>query len=137
MEHSTGDMMRSIVEGVAMNLNLIIEILKNAVEINEMLLVGGLAKGGIQQQICADVYGMDVVRLKHLEEATSIGAAVIAGVGVGELPDFQSVSLFNERMTRTKPMKENVAKYQRLKPVFDKAYFAQLDVYDALLELGL
>ena len=135
MEHSRGDMMRSIVEGVAMNLDIILKILKNAVEIKEMLVVGGLAKGDIQQQILADVYGMDIVRLVHLEEATSIGAAVIGGIGAGELPDFSSASLFNKRMKSTEPVAEHVKKYNQLKPVFNKAYWGQIEVYEDLARI--
>lgn len=135
MEHTTGDIMRSVVEGVAMNLDIIVKILKNAVEIKEMLVVGGLAQGEVQQQIFADIYGMDVVRLKHLEEATSIGAAVIAGVGAGELAGFEEVVKFNERYEKKAPIEEETEVYERIKPVFEMAYQGQLDVYEALKEL--
>lgn len=135
MEHTTGDLMRSVVEGVAMNLDMIVNILKNAVEIKEMLVVGGMAQGEIQQQIFADVYGMDVVRLKHLEEATSIGAAVIAGVGTGELSGFEEVSMFNERLSEKHPEAGNVKKYQRMKGVFEECYQSQCGIYEKLLEI--
>lgn len=132
MEHAVGDLMRSVVEGVAMNLDIIVNILKNAVDIREMLVVGGMAQGDIQQQIFADVYGMDVVRLRHLEEATSIGAAVIAGVGTGELSGFDQVSRFNERFSIKNPHIKNVEKYRNIKEIFEECYQSQLPIYEKL-----
>lgn len=135
MEHTTGDLMRSVVEGVAMNLNLILDILKNAVEIKEMLVVGGLAQGDIQQQIFSDVYGMELVRLKHLEEATSIGAAVIAGVGAGVLGGFESVRMFNARYASKQPRPEEEETYHKMKKVFEMAYESQIAIYEELAQM--
>ncbi len=135
MEHTTGDFMRSVVEGIAMNLSLILDILKQAVPIREMLVVGGLAQGEIQQQIFADIYGMDIIRLEHLEEATSIGAAVIAGVGAGVLPDFACASRFNRIYSRKKAEPSNGEKYAAMKGVFEQIYESQLDIFEQLEKL--
>ncbi|MBC5647181.1 xylulokinase [Christensenella tenuis] len=132
MEHTTGDLMRSVVEGVAMNLNLIIEILKNAVEMKQMIVVGGMAQGEVERQIFADVYGMDIVRLEHLEEATSIGAAVIAGVGAGELQGFEEVRFFNKACLPQKPIAQNAEIYQKMKRLFEKAYKTQMKLFEEL-----
>lgn len=135
MEHSKGDMLRSVLEGVAMNLNVILEILQNAVEIKEMLVVGGLAQSEENRKIMADVYGMNVVRLAHLEEATSIGAAVIAGVGCGALEGFESVELFNKRCESNAPVAENVETYKTYKEIFEQAYESQREIYTRLAKL--
>ena len=45
-------------------------------------------------QILADVLGVKLHRLDHVETATSIAAAVIAGVGVGAFQDFSVVRQF-------------------------------------------
>jgi xylulokinase len=135
MEHTRGDMMRSVVEGVAMNLDIILNILKQAVDIKKMIVVGGLAKGEVQQQIFADVYGMDVVRLKHLEEATSIGAAVIAGVGAGVLSGYGDALLFNEGVSHTSPVPIHIETYAKLKTLFEQSYEGQLRVFTGLAAL--
>jgi len=128
-------MLRSVLEGVAMNLNIILEILQNAVEIKEMLVVGGLAQGEENRKILADIYGMNVVRLEHLEEATSIGAAVIAGVGCGALEGFESVELFNKRCESNAPVAENIESYKAYKELFEEAYQSQLSLYGKLAKL--
>ena len=127
--------MRSVMEGVAMNLNIILNILKNAVDIKEMLVVGGLAQGEVNQQILADVYGMDIIRLKHLEEATSIGAAVIAGVGADVLPGFESAAAFNCVHSRKQTIDANVKLYCKMQKMFDLSYLSQHEVLEQLAQM--
>jgi xylulokinase len=115
-----------------MNLNVILGILKKSIAIDTMVVVGGLAKGDVQRQILADVYGMDIRRLNYLEEATSIGAAVTAGVGVGALEGFQDIDRFVTVDAVTAPRAEHAGTYGKLQSVFNKAYFDLVEVYDQL-----
>ena len=135
MEHTNGDMFRSVVEGVAMNMRVILQILRNAVEINEMILVGGLAKGNVEQQIFADIYDMAVRCPQHLEEATSIGAAVIAGVGAEILPDFESVKFFNRIVDTKAPAKKNAEFYDKLFDIFNQTYANLTGIFEQLAQL--
>jgi xylulokinase len=134
MEHKKGDIFRSVIEGIAMNLNVILGILQKDIAIEKMVVIGGLAKGEVQRQILADVYGMDIQRLNFLEEATSIGAAITAGVGVGALKGFDDVDNFIAVDACTSPRPAHVETYRRLQPVFNKAYFDLVEVYDQLSE---
>ena len=132
MEHSRSDVLRSVIEGIAMNLNIILGILKNDIEINEMVVIGGMAKSRVQLQILADVFGMNILKMTSLEEATSMGAAVTAGVGIGELSGFHEIDKFNTISEVISPNIENTEKYNKIMPVFDSAYFALEDVYKQL-----
>ena len=51
-------------------------------------------KSAVWRQIMADVYGCRVESLNYLEEATSMGAAVIGGVAVGLFKDFNVIDRF-------------------------------------------
>ena len=135
MEHKRSDMLRSVIEGIAMNLNVILGILKQDIEVNEMIVIGGMAKGEVQRQILADIFGMNIVKLKSLEEATSMGAAITAGVGIGELSGFHEIEKFNQVDGVIEPIKANVEKYKKIMPVFDDAYFALENVYKHLAQL--
>jgi xylulokinase len=55
MEHTRNDILRSVVEGIAMNLNIILNVLKEQLKIEKMVVIGGMAKGQVQRQILADV----------------------------------------------------------------------------------
>lgn len=133
MEHNRSDMLRSVIEGIAMNLNIILNILKKELPINEMIVIGGMAKGRVQRQILADVFGIDILKLNYLEEATSMGAAITAGVGIGELSGFHEIERFIKVDEVCKPKAENIEKYQKIIPMFDDAYFALEDVYNKMV----
>ncbi len=135
MEHRRADMLRSVIEGIGLNLNVILQILKEHISIEEMTVIGGLAKGSVQRQILADIYGMRILRLNHLEEATSIGAAVTAGVGIGVHKSFEEVHRYIAVDAIEAPMAGNAEVYKKMQPIFDKAYFDLVDVFEELCQL--
>ena len=100
-----------------------------------MTVIGGMAKGEIQRRILADVFNMRLVTLNYLDEASSIGAAVCAGVAIGELKSFSEVEKFNKPVSQDDPIAENVARYANYMPVFDKCYNSLTDVYSDLAAL--
>ena len=77
LEHGTGDMLRAVMEGVAMNLSLILEVYRNeGAKIDDLVLIGGGARSPIWRQILSDVLGVSIQMPNFLEEATSMGAAI-------------------------------------------------------------
>lgn len=131
-ENQFGDMLRSVLEGVTMNLSVILEILRKQVSIEEILVIGGGAKGPIWRQIMADIYNAKIVVPTLLEEAGSMGAAVTGGVGVGLFKDFNVIDRFLELNSEQMPNPDNVAAYQPVKELFDDSYFALLDVFNKM-----
>ncbi len=132
MENTRADMLRSVVEGIGMNLNIIFNILSEGKKPESITVIGGMAKGDVQRQILADIYGIDVLPVVALDEATSMGAAVAAGVGVGALKDFGDVDKFIAYREPSKPIAENVKKYEHLQSIFEKAYHALYDINNML-----
>ena len=88
MEHTQADLLRATMEGILFNLKLILNVFQKHLPVQELNLIGGLAQGEIQRRMMADIFGIDICKQNHLEQATSMGAAVTAGVGVGALKDF-------------------------------------------------
>lgn len=133
MEHRRSDFLRAIEEGVAMNLNIVLDIFRNHGQtIRDMVVVGGGAKSGVWQQILADVYGVRLQIPTLLDEATSMGAAITAGVGIGLFEDFRAADRFLEIRHSVEPIGENRELYRKLQPVFDAAYNGLLLVYEGL-----
>jgi len=132
MEHDRGDMIRATIEGIVMNLCIILDIFKKETDITSLNVIGGLAKGDPIRHILADIYGVKVNRLNYLDEATSMGAAVAAGVGVGALDNFEAIDRFIKTDDTVYADASNKIKYDELKTIFDKAYFSLLDVYEDL-----
>jgi xylulokinase len=70
----------------------------------------------------ADVYGMRIAVPPMLDEATSMGAAVIGGVGVGVLEGFGAIGRFIGEMSTVEPDLEIHRYYRRVQGIFRKSY---------------
>lgn len=131
-ENERGDLLRSVVEGVTMNLSIILDILRKQVDINELIVIGGGAKSAVWRQIMADIYNAKVIVPNVLEEAGSMGAAVIGGIGVGLYKDFDVINQFIEINSVHTPNPEAVLAYQPVKEIFDDCYYALKDVFSKM-----
>ena len=82
---------RAIMENTAMvtrgHLELVREATGNAPQ--EIVFAGGASKGDIWCQILADVLGLPV-KVPVVKEATALGAAILAGYGVGVFTDISA-----------------------------------------------
>jgi xylulokinase len=122
LERTKADMFRAVLEGITMNLSLILDIMREQVPIEEIRVLGGGPKGRQWRQILADVYGLPILVPNYLEEATSMGAAVIGGVGSGLLDSFDCIDTFIQFIDRVEPNPDAMKKYQGTRPLFDEAY---------------
>ncbi|MGD0090003.1 MAG: xylulokinase [Planctomycetota bacterium] len=130
------DMLRAVMEGITLNLGLIVNIFRQHVPIDAVTVIGGGAKSAVWRQMMADIYDCRVQSLNFLEEATSMGAAVIGGVGVGEFKSFDVIDRFISVEHVAKPDPDSRERYRRLMPVFEKSYRALVDVYADLAQLA-
>lgn len=128
-ENTRGDILRSVLEGITMNLSICLEILRTKTEIKEVTVVGGGAKSEVWQQIMADIYNARIKVPRLLEEGGSMGAAVIGGVGTGVYQDFSAIERFMKIDRVQTPDRETVEKYREIKKIFDKYYLALEDVF--------
>ena len=137
LAHQHGDMLRAVMEGITMNLGLIVSIFRNHIPIDSITVVGGGAKNKIWQQMMADIYQTEIKIPNYLEEATSMGAAVLAGIGAGLFKDFNVIERFINIEQVIHPDSGNVEKYKKLLPLFDESYHALCSVYKGLSNLKL
>lgn len=113
--HTRGDMARAVMEGVAFALRQALDVLRGLAAVEApLVLVGGGAKAPLWRQIYANVYGMDVVKADIAQQAASLGAAVVAGVGCGVWEDFGVVARFVTCGAATSPVPEEKAAYDAL-----------------------
>lgn len=131
VDHTKGDMLRAVLEGVSLNLSVVLDLYKSQYPVNKVTIIGGCADD-TWSQICADVYNVKCNKINYDREATSIGAAVAAGVGVGMFRDFTAVNKFIEVTKTYYPNAKNAMKYQKIKPIFDEAYHTLVSVYSQL-----
>ncbi len=137
IRHTHADMLRAVLEGVTMNLCMTLDAFRTqGARVDAMRLIGGGAKGRLWNQIMADVYGLPIHRLAILDEATSMGAALAGGVGVGLYPGFEMATAMNPVAEVIEPNPQAQAVYTELYPLFQETYAALVPVYDRLAELG-
>ena len=128
--------MRAVLEGVAFNLRIIFEALtEQGADLEALRMIGGGIQNPILCQILADVLGIPIQRLESGEFATSLGAAVCGGVGVGLFSDFEVVSKLCPVVGTDEPDQTGVAQYNRLYPLFSDAYRSLVELFGKLADL--
>lgn len=128
-ETTRSDLLRSVLEGVTLNLSICLDVLRTQADIDEILVIGGGAKGAVWRQIMADIYGARIKVPALLEEAGSMGAAVTGGVGAGIFKDFTAIEKFIDIEAVHNPAPESKARYAPVKEMFDECYFALEEVF--------
>lgn len=129
MHHQKEDYLRAVIEGVAYNLELILQAYRNYLPVDSMILTGGGAQGEIVCQILADIFQASLFTPNHVKEATSIAAAMIAGVGVGVYDSFDDVTRFLTIQKEYHPNQDNQAIYHKMKQIFDQSYHALKPIF--------
>jgi xylulokinase len=132
VSHKRADVLRSVMEGITYNLEIILSIFRKHVEIDTITAIGGGAKGAVWRQMMADIYNAKILKPNYLEEATSMGAAIIGGVGVGVFQDFNVVDRFITIESEHTPNEQNRQQYLKMMPIFDDCYYALENIYEKL-----
>jgi xylulokinase len=85
-----GDMLRAIIEGLDYQVLDIVAALKSSLTIDpdRLVAVGGATRNQFWMQNKADVLGLPI-EVPEVEEATPLGAAILAGIGIGMYRDEQ------------------------------------------------
>lgn len=128
-ENTRADLIRSVLEGVTMNLSLCLDILRTQMNIQEITAVGGGAKGSTWRNIMADIFGAKIFVPEVLEEASSMGAAITGGVGAGIYKNFNVVEDFLKIRECVEPNDKTSEFYRKRKEVFDGCYYALESIF--------
>ncbi|MCL6517463.1 FGGY-family carbohydrate kinase [Alicyclobacillus sp.] len=85
--HTRRDLARAILEGVALEIGMNLEVMRGLTgRVDEVRVSGGMVRSDLFNQIQADVYGCEVVP-GRLEQATALGAAALAFTAIGVYGD--------------------------------------------------
>ena len=124
-----GHMVRACMEGVALSLRHNLEVAEAAGANAEVLrAMGGSANSLLWTQIKSDITGKPIV-VPASDTATTLGAALLAGVGVGLYKDYdEAVSITVKETRRHEPNPKN-------KEVYDKTYETYLELYKSLAHM--
>ncbi len=128
-------MFRSLEENACIVSAINLEKIKafTELEIEEIVFAGGASKGELWCQILADVTGC-TIKIPKVTEATSLGAAMCAGVGAGIYEHLESAAQKLVTWDKTyHPNPKNHQAYQEIQQQWQNLYHKQL----ALIDQGL
>lgn len=129
---SRADLIRSVMEGMAMEVNKnLLLLLKNGIHAKRLVLTGGAGRSPAWCQIQADVYGIPVEIPLHPDVA-ALGSAILAGWACGI---YESPADGARKIARSEhiyqPSPENAAFYQRWTQKNDDIYLGVHSAVDA------
>lgn len=125
-DKTKGHMVRAALEGVAYSLEHNLRTAaETGVEVEELLAMGGAANSLLWTQIKSDVTGK-VIKVPASDTASTLGAAILAGVGVGVYESFEEAV---EKTIAVKRVHQpDMEKHERYK----KSMELYLELYDDL-----
>ncbi|TCL76281.1 xylulokinase [Hydrogenispora ethanolica] len=126
-------LIRAVMEGVGYSLLHNLETAREAqATVEQLVSVGGSANSAVWTQIKADITGK-VIRVPFSDHATTLGAALLAGVGTGVYPDFETAVGRTVRVQRTyTPDPARHAVYQEFYQLYRELYHQLVGCYDRL-----
>lgn len=121
-----GHFIRAAMEGVAFSLKHNLDIAQEAGAcVSELRAMGGAANSLLWTQIKADVTGKRII-VPSSDTATTLGAAILAGAGIGMYKDFEEAAA---RTVVTKRVHEPNLAYRA---EYEKNYHIYLQLYEQL-----
>ena len=138
LAHTRGHFIRAILEGSAYAVHDITSQLETAgMELSELRVVGGGAKGRLWNQIKADVTGLPVT-VPQITETTALGAAFLALVGIGA---YSTLSEASEHIVHIReqydPDPSTQSIYAEAYARYRQTYFALLPVFEEAARHGI
>ena len=135
LHHGQAHVYRAILEAVAYGFRHHVDVLdERELPVTRVLAADGGAKSDVWMQITANVLGRPVQRLAS-HPGSSLGAAFVAGMGVGVFDAWTDIERYVELSRPFEPEEAAVDVYDRLYPVYRTAYERLKDVFPTLTEI--
>jgi xylulokinase len=133
MVHTREHLMRAVYEGIAYNIRWILQnFCKDyAIGCDDIRIIGGGALDKGWMQILSDVTGRKISVVENPRNAGAVGAAVVALIGLGELPSFAAAKKFVRVSAVFLPIEENRSVYNALFSQYKQLYQSLAGVYAA------
>ena len=136
--HTRSDVIRSVMEGIALSLRIALDRLREMTAVSdEMLLVGGGGKSPFWRQMFADIYDMKILETTVGQDAGSLGAAALAAVGTGMWSDFDRIDALHELVKVNSPDSKNAQKYAKLLGLYKRINGHLYDIGDMMADFDI
>ncbi|MDR7402749.1 MAG: FGGY family carbohydrate kinase [Armatimonadota bacterium] len=125
LSHDLGDLVRSVLEGVAYEVRACLEELHRiGVAVTTLVSAGGAARSALWREITADVTARPVA-VPVQTEAASLGAMLLAAAAVGAAADpLAAAQQANPAVVTVRPQASRAARYERSYRLYAAVYAA-------------
>jgi xylulokinase len=136
VRHGLAHLARAVLEGVAFSLRDCLETIKGmGLTTRSMSLLGGGSRSPLWSSIAASVLNCEL--RKPATDDAAVGAALLAGIGCGDLPDWSAAARLGAATTEViAPDPRDTATYDRYFEVFRASARDATPHYHALSELS-
>jgi len=136
LRHTAGDFVRSVLEGVAFGLRDSLEVIRGQnITIEEIRGSGGGAKSPFWLQIQADINNAPMTTI-NVTDGGALGVALLAGEGTGVYSSIEDAcDAIIKVKSSTKPIEDNVEKYDEYYAVYRSLYPALKDRFSELSKI--
>jgi gluconokinase len=111
---------RAVLEGIAFNLNLVLQALQERIgKPKSIQATGGLAKSYFWRQILADVFAQEIT-VPASYESSCLGAVVLGLYALKKIPSLDAVTEMLGNSQQHQPIQENVETYQKIIPLYTR-----------------
>lgn len=132
LSHSRAHMFRSVLEGIAYGFKHHLAVLaERGLAVTKTRVTNGGARSGLWKQITADVLGLPLEHVAR-HSGSSLGAAFIAGMGVGVFQRWEEIENFIHIDTIIRPDPVNHERYNRLFETYLDLYMSLRDTFPRL-----
>ncbi len=133
LSHDRRHAARAVYEGIMQSLHMCGAILReNGLASDHITLIGGGARSALWAQMAADMFGLPVRVHKTPREATSLGAALTAGVGIGWYQDFAEAASYIRIQREYQPDPAAREACRRHYELYRTLYPRMRDTYEAI-----
>jgi sugar (pentulose or hexulose) kinase len=121
LDHTRADMARAVMEGVAYELRLALDAIRNAgMPVDQLWMIGGAARSPHWPDILADVAQVSI-SIPQEGHSPAAGAAILAGVGSGAFDSVEAgQGLFQMPSRTTEPNRTDSAFYAQHLPEYQR-----------------
>lgn len=136
LSHTRAHVYRAILEGISYGFQHHLTVLgERGLRVSKVRVTNGGARSQLWKQITADVLGLP---LEHISRhpGSSLGAAFVAGIGVGIFHHWSDIERFIDISTVIEPDGQAHIRYQQLFNIYLDLYNSLKDKFSDLLKAG-
>lgn len=134
-EHRREHLVRAAIEGVGLQLGLVLASMRAAgLPVEQVRATGGVMRSPLWQQLLADVFALPIDLTTG--QGSGYGAAILGMASLGMIDSIEAAAAATPVTGTVAPVPENVDVYARLLPLYDGLYDALDPTFTALRALA-